>query len=611
MPKVARYQPDQALTQVVRKPRADPNAANPVFNANSRLLQGAKALSQSVDDLNARIDTTSAREAYTMFQRGMDQLFSQPKTGYFYTQGRNSYDAAKTTSDALRDLQKKHGEGLSPDALRMFTRASQVNITSGLADIARHSAKGLRTWEVTSLGARVENTLEKAVLYQNQPNQLKVQNALGRQAIIDLSEMQGIGTEATNEKLQTYNSTFAENVIRSALSQSSEEGSQAFDVYGGQVEGIGRMNLENAIKKKSQDERNQIEARNVVLTGNRLGSIYSSRKSLIEEVNKIEDIELRKKTLSESMRVFNLKKQAESEARGDAFNRAEEHIFNGGSSSTYQVDDPEGWGKLTSKQKTQIQKGKPVETNFNVYSDLMLLDKESLSKIDPMDHIHELAKPEFKRLVSSIKNARGLGSKSDKIDHQTGRTRNAQIRDTLEAILGRRAWWSNNQRKWASEFYSSVDGEVTRKESQSKQPLSSKEFTDLLNAFTLDMTIRKDFAGFHFDILDDDLRIQDIPASELRELSETLRRNGIPLTSKNLFNAHRQAKDQKIKVLEQTIDNTSSKVDSLSPDEDPRVQDIPSSELRELRELLKRNDIPLTSDNLFNAHRQATSQGEE
>lgn len=541
MPKVARYNANQVLTRVTRQPRADASAGSAVFQSNIQAAEGLASIVAAGAQMKQRIDTTSAEEALVAFERDKNNLFFDPESGYFNTQGKNAFDNAPAANDSLVKLKKQYGESLGQNAKSMFDKSADLQITRSQADIARHSSKGLKAWEVATLRAQVENTIENASLYWNQADRLAVQNALGRQAVIDAADTEGIGAEATNERLQTFDSSFAKSAITSATSSSSEEGSAMLEKHGAKLEGPDKIKLEKEIDAKAKAEKLQSDSQQAVLDGARLVNTYDSREDVLTEVNKIEDPELRKKTSTEAMRQFNLKKQAESEAQADSFESAETQIINGGSAETFQAEDPEGWERLSAKQKSSIQSGKAVVTDWNVYSDLMMLPKSKLSKVNPTEHFQQLAPSERKSLVSAVKSAGGVGSSSDKVDHQTGRTRSSQTTAVLEQVLGKKTKWDDEKRKQVNSFYDLLDGEVNYRESQKGSSLSSEEFTNTLSDLTREVTIERSIFGIDFLFPDKDLDITDIPPENVKILSKFLRDNGIPVTSDNLIKAQRQA----------------------------------------------------------------------
>lgn len=547
---VVRYQPDQVQTQVVKQPRANASAGVASIQSNIDAIQSNIEVAQGLSDLavagaelKQRVDITSAEEAIVAFEKDKNDLFFNPESGYFNTQGKNAYDNAASVTESLAELKKRYGENLNDNARNMFNRSADAQILRSEGDIARHSSKGLKAWEVATIQAQVENTIENSSLYWNQPEKLRVQNALGRQHVIDAANMEGVGAEAMNERLQTYDSTFFKGTINAAVSSSSSEGRAALEQYGGMLEGHDKIKIEKMISDKAKAEKTQADSQRAVINGARIADSFDSREDIRNEVNQIEDPDLRKKTMTEAMRQFNIKKQGEKEAQMDAFESAESHILNGGSAETYQAEDPEGWERLSAKQKKSIEVGKAVITDWSVYSDLMTLPKTELAKVDPVEHFHHLAPSERHSLVSAVKSANGTGSSSDKIDHQIGRTRTSQTTSAVEQILGKKSKWNDKKIQQANAFYDLLDGEVKFREQQKGSPLSSAEFTDVLSDLTREVTIEKSALGFDILAPDEELSVTDVPPENIRVLSKFLRDNGIPVTSENLLKAQRQAEE--------------------------------------------------------------------
>lgn len=541
MPKVAQYSDQQVLTQVTRQPRADASAGSAVFRSNIQAAQGLASVAQAGVQIKQRVDTTSAEEALVAFERDKNNLFFNPENGYFNTQGKNAYDNANAANDALNKLKKQYGESLNQNSKLMFDKSADLHITRSQADIARHSAKGLQAWEVATIRSQVENTVENASLYWNQPDKLAVQNALGRQAVIDAAELEGIGAEATNERLQTYDSSFAKTAITSAISSSAEEGAAMMEKHGARLEGPDKVKLEKDVAAKAKAEKIQSDSQQAIVAGTKLVDTYDSREEVREQVNTIEDPELRKKTMTEAMRQFNLKKQGESEAQAESFESAESHIIEGGSAETFQATDPEGWERLSTKQKKSIDSGKAIITDWNKFSDLMMLPKEELSKVNPTEHFQDLAPGERSKLISAVKSAGGTGSSKDKIDHQVGRTRSAQTTAAVEQIMGKKSKWNDEKRNKANSFYDLLDGEVQHREEQKGSSLSSAEFTDVLSDLTREVTIERSAFGIDFLAPDVEQNVTEIPPENVRTLSKFLRDNGVPVTADNLLKAQRQA----------------------------------------------------------------------
>ena len=530
MPKVAQYQPDQVQSQVVSQPLS--RAQSRDFAAP--VVKGIQDVVQAGFQIKKRIDTTSAEEALVQFERDKNDVFYNPKTGYFNTQGKNAYDNSIAANKSIENLKTQYGENLSAEAKLMFNGAADKHITRAQVDIQRHSAKGLQAWEISTIESGVENSIENASLYWNDAERLKVQNVLGRQAILDSSEMLGLSPEATAEKLQTYNSAFSRASIEAATQSSAAEGKQALSDYGDELEGPDKIKMQGLIDKKESVEKTKDDATSAVLTANKLIDQHDDRKDIIEEVNKIEDVELRKKTMTESMNQFSRKRQAEAEAQADVYENAEDYIIKDGSAETFKMNNPDDWELLSEKQKKVIEKGKPVATNWNVFSDLMLLPKDKLAKINPTDYFDMLGKAQRSSLIGAVKTAGGKSSSREKIDSQTGRSRTAQTTSAVEQLFGKKSKWNDEKREKVNGFYSLLDGEEQSRKNQLDRELTSEEFTDLLSGFTR-KTVQE---GFFFD---SEIDLGDIPAADVQELSKFLRGKGIPVTADNLIKAHKQA----------------------------------------------------------------------
>lgn len=541
MPKIAQYGDAQVRTQVVSQPQMSAAAGSAVFQANIQAAQGLAKLASEGVNMMQRIDTTSAEEALVEFEREKNKALFDPDNGYFNTQGRNAYDNASTASETIAKLQEQYGAKLNQNAKAMFDKAASVHVSRAQGDIMRHASKGLQAWEVATIEAQVENTVENATLYWNQPDQLAVQNALGRQAILDAAEISGIGPEATAEKLQTYDSSFAKAAIAAATSKSATEGEALLAKMEKRLEGPDVVKVKEAIAAKKQAEHTQYIASQAIAQGTRLVNTYDSRSQILEEANKISDDELRAKTVTEAMRQFDRKKQAEAEEQAATFERAETHLFDGGSAETFKAEDPEGWQRLSAKQKKALEKGESVTTDWTVYSDLMMLPKEELAKVNPAEYIDSLAPAQRTSLITAVKTAKGTSTTSEKVDNQVGRTRTAQTSAAIEQILGKKATWNDDKRVKANAFYDLLDGEVKHREKLKGGNLSSQEFTDVLSELTREVTIKRSAFGVDFLAPDAEQDVTEIPPENLRVLSQFLRDNGVPVTAENLLKAQRQA----------------------------------------------------------------------
>ena len=529
MPKIATYEPDQVQTSLTKGPKTSAN----LLDLRS-LKRGVSDLGNAALDVRNRIDTTAAEEALIKFEKAKNDVLFNPENGYYNNQGRNAYDNAPGAIESLEKLKNDLGTDLNPNSRKMFNGVADKHLIRSSADISRHSAKGLKVWEVATIEAQVENTIENAALYWNNPKDLKVQRILGEEAILDSAELTGIGPEATNEKLQTYRSKFTVSAVDFATARSSADGQKVLNENEELLEPQDKVKLQKNIDAKKKAEKTQSDAVKATLTATRLVDDYDSRKEIQEEVNKIKDPELKKKTMAESMTMFSRKKQAESEEQADVFENAERHIEAGGTVEVYKASDPEGWEKLSPAQRKSLTKNEPVETDWNKYSKLMTLPKDQLAKINPVDYFDQLNKTERKSLISAVKTAKGASSTSQKTESQVGRTRTAEVKAAVIQLFGDKKSKFNLKR--IDSFYSLVDSEVRYREDIKGSKLTSVEFTNVLAGFTREAVHNRDF------FWDKKVSFDDIPTEDVEALSDNLRSKGIPVTTENLSKLYEQVK---------------------------------------------------------------------
>ena len=565
MPKIATYTPDQIQTGVTRGPRATALSLD-----TRRLEKGISDVAVAAGKIKNRMDTTAAEEALNGFEKAKNDILFNADTGYYNTQGRNAYDNAADTNKALEGLKKQFGDDLGIQSRQMFNNVVDKHLMRSSVDILKHSSKGLKAWEIATIESQVENTMENAGLYWNNPQDLKVQRVLGESAILEAAKLSGIGGEATNEKLQTYRSKFMSSAVNSATAISSVEGQKVFDDNDKFLEPQDKIKLQKTIATKKKEEDTKFNATQATMTATRLVSDYDSRHDIQTEVNKIKDLELRKKTMTESMTLYSQKRKAESEERGDIFEDVEGMIMKGGTAIQFQISNPAAWEKLSPKQQKKLAGDGSIETDWNVYSDLLTLPKNKLAEIDPTDYFDQLSKTERKGLISAVKTARGGGSKTEKNDTQVGRTRAAEVKAAVTQIFGPTKKQKGDDLAKIDGFYSMLDAEVNFREDQKGSKLTSAEFTDVLAGFTREITQEKSFW------FDKTTTFEDISSEDVSSLSKILRTGNMPVSNEAMVRLN-------------------SGLSSANITNDDALQ---------LSKYLKINGIPVTADNIVKAYEQ-------
>lgn len=528
MPKITEYGASKVETQVTKGARA----RNYDLAGPGDFSGALNTVAKTVDQIGQKADKAAAEEALNNFEKEKNDLFFNPDSGYFNLQGRTAYEKAGEYSSSLEDLKKKYASNLSsPRARDAFAQAADTHITRSNADIMKYAGEQVRAWETATTKARVENAVESASLHWNDPDKLKLNNAIGRQAVIDAAELEGIDGEALNERLETFDSSFAKATISAAMSQSADKGREAMEEYGSLVEGEDRLKLQGLIQEKDRAEK-------VVSISSQLvaqhGDATDARARISEEIAKIDDPDLRKEAGKEATRLLDERMEAQEEERAAIFEDAENYVMQTGASAVqWRAENPEAWEKLSPKMKRTLESGEQVVTDQVLLSELLLKPPRELARVQPAQYFGDLAPADRQRLTSAVKSAREGGT-----DHQVARTRTAQTQAVIRDLIGSRptGGYKGDDLKRVNTFYNLIDDEVRFREQQNDgAPLTSQEYTDILNGMARKVVTDK---GILWDTEED---ITSIPTEHLDTLSDHLHRNGIPVTAENLLNAYKQA----------------------------------------------------------------------
>lgn len=546
---------------------------NPTAVADSigNLGAGVSRLAQNIQAMQARVATTEAEEALVNFEREKNQMFFNPETGYFNTQGKVAFDSAKPMSESLQDLQRRYGESLENEQAReLFNRSASQHLMRAEQDVMRHASTQFNAWEERVISARIENSLDNASAYWNDPEQLATNFELGRQSIIDKAYARGdISTanqqdlidlgivpgeksdrtpeqieqlkleqiqslQIITEEVRNFDSRFAMNAIESAISASASDGQVMLAELSGLLETQDLNQLQGVIDRKFLTEKDQRDSNAAVTMSNsfvsQYGDVDNARALILEEINAIEDPQLQEKTRREAMYQLDLKLRADSEARAQTFQAAEGFLMGGGSVDQFIASNAEQWAALEPQQQKALLAGPVVQTDFNVLSELLLKPPAELARINPPDYFTKLAEGDRTRLINAVEAARTGAPEA-----QIGRTITQQITASVNQIFGAANKRNTETSRQVDAFYSTVTAEMAYRSQQKQAPLTSEEVTSMLNDMTREVIIERRWWP------DTTMTMADIPADDVAPLSDFLRQNGYPVTSENILRAYRQA----------------------------------------------------------------------
>ena len=391
MPKIQEYGPSRVTSQNVPQPRAQ---SVPSGAFGYAIGEGLGNLAAGLQDFAERRDVTAAEDALVNFEREKNKLFFDPQSGYFNSQGRAAYDGAKGINTQLDDLRKRYVEGLETDgSRRAFDKVAQQHVTRGRSDIMQHATKGLNAWEVATLNASVENTIENASLYYNQPEELKVQHELGRQAVIDAAKREGIDGEALGERLQTYTSGFYASAVATSIDKGYAQGKAALDKArdGKQLEGPDLRKLEKALEAKRKSEETESNAATAITMYRDIYNKAADQTEAMEMVEKIQDPKLYKAVRNELRTRYAQDKQDQTVVAAAAWDEAEDHVYMGGNALTFQFENPELYERLSPSQKAKLETGELTVTDPMVMTNIRMMSLDQLKRLDLSQYSQSLS----------------------------------------------------------------------------------------------------------------------------------------------------------------------------------------------------------------------------
>ena len=293
MPKVVQYGSPQVSTNVTRGARAQS-----VNLGGQAIASGIQSLGAGIAEAQQRADLIAAEDASLGFERAKNDLLFNADNGYFTTQGKNAYNGVKDTNEAIDSLIQTHGTGLSPDALRAFSKVADSHKTQANVRIQTHAAQGLADWQYSTNQSVVENSIEASALYWNDDKEFKLQMATGEEAVIDNASTKGLDSQ---EAAESYRSTYISSAIKAALDgeTNTTRALELMEQYGKHLEPQDKKKMGETIDARQVAVAEETNAGLVSAVADNAVNNYETWGDVNQAINdKITDKALRKDALS-------------------------------------------------------------------------------------------------------------------------------------------------------------------------------------------------------------------------------------------------------------------------------------------------------------------------
>lgn len=325
----------------------------------------AKAFQQQ----QLEVDKTHAEEARLNFDRDITTILHDADNGYFNSSGKDAYDKQEDTRKAIEAARQLHAKNLSPEQAKMFGSVADRMVQSNYKAVMTHASRGRKAWEVATQEAVVENSVEKATLNFENDEEIAVQLATMRNSVKESSGKQGIGPEATNERLQTMTSKFYSSVIGRAIETNSGRATDLFARVSKHLEPADRSKVERVLKAQTNKESAMNSADDWMRKG------YDVTKGM-EEAAKIKDPELREATENR----FRHLKSIDAQAKKASQNEMAESVIKRMQDGLVKSDIPvQEWDAMSASQRTAV----------NNY------EKNRIAALEKKDKLYEIKETEL------------------------------------------------------------------------------------------------------------------------------------------------------------------------------------------------------------------------
>jgi len=534
MPTVETYGQQKVTTQVARAPTLNTPR---VADTASPIVAGLKTLAAGIESGRDRMIETQAEEALVNFEREKNELFFNPESGYFNSQGKTAFDGAEGISKSLDELQLRYSDSLeSQEAKTLFKRATDSHITRGRASIQEHASKGMDAYELATIKSRVENSIENAAYNFNNDDEITLNNVIGMSAIADQADRLGLDGQAKAEMIQSYNSQFAAALITASAQHDISRANNLFEKNKHLLEGKDLLTVTENMEKLNFDSKVLDEVSSIVSDGSR------SLKDMVNDVNNLpldtpEQAKVKTEVMRQVKNEYTLNKLMKEEQEREIYENFGKQVQDG-AIKVSQIP-ASYWNGMTVSQRESLQKlekvfmsGDSVTTDDVLLTNLLLLPKDELSKISPVWYFDRVGGADRDKLTSAVLSARKPGKEDTYSAMRTGADRS---KTTMRRIMGKPTKdYNKEQLEQHNAIATALQYEIQIAESEKGRRLYPNELDDIHNSFAL-----KTFKERSYWV-DKTLTMKDVPAKYIPYIQQQLRANSIPVNSVNIINAYQE-----------------------------------------------------------------------
>lgn len=203
-----------------------------------------------------RLDNEArAMEIDNQFRAELNDLLSNPQTGYYQARGRAAYFGYNDVQKKVGELRRKHLNGTNNQAVQaMLQRSINSRADSALQDIGGHAGRERRSWLSTTYKLNSESNLNDGVSNYNNEKLRRQSLQAGISAIRNQASMEGIDPTLLEE---SYRSQFHTAVIEAMMVHSPDQAEQYYKDHEKEILGETQTKVRKALEASTAKEREQ------------------------------------------------------------------------------------------------------------------------------------------------------------------------------------------------------------------------------------------------------------------------------------------------------------------------------------------------------------------
>jgi hypothetical protein len=550
MPSVPRYGGNQIEKQLAAPTKVGAETSLATFgggDATNRVTAAAGDLVETVVKVKNDIDEVAALSAVNEMKRFKTERLWNTKDGALYTQGQNAFGVLEKYAPEFDKYGADAEKNLANENQRQIYRKYFSEERSDLDKVlSQHTFKEGDKFEDEQTSALISNYRNDAILNYTDPNKVRAALLGQEREITNHAKRRGLPGEWVKQKLLDAESKTHSGVIQGYLRGDDDiTAKKYFDANADGFSADDKLAIskdieESSLRRESQRQSDRIFAQNM-----------DSMPGAVSEAKKIKDPKLRDEVLKRVQDNFAIKDKAEREDNERLHVAALNQIDQ--TKGDIAFEKINGWQRFSASDRASLERyardkkvGVEPKTNWASYYDLMQLAqnpdvKEEFLQTNLMKYRADLADSEFKQLVGLQAGLRKGDSKSQKtLDGY--RTDSAIVNDALAAAgfqTGRDAGTSDKES--VAKFRRMVDDQIILEQDRTGKKVNNQDVQRIVDALMIKGKVKGSGwlwddkkRAFELSAQEADKFLPEVPEEEKALIVDALKRNNKPVTDENI-----------------------------------------------------------------------------